>query len=133
MAEQNLMRFLVEKKSRIRYSKDLSPNPSSRNRGFTTGRGKTCLSAETLVKVENCQSSGFRFPPSLKLWRAGGIFGQTLAAAGGEMRPNYFKNSPPNGKLQARGNRLASLGDQIVRNSGRKNQLAILLLGKENF
>ena len=34
---------------------------------------------------ENCQSSGFRF----------GIFGQILAACGGEMRPNYFKNSPP--------------------------------------
>jgi len=29
--------------------------------------------------------------------------------------------------------RLASLGDQIVRNSGRKNQLAILFLEKENF
>jgi len=29
-------------------------------------------------------SSGFRF----------GIFGQVPAAAGGEMRPNYFKNSP---------------------------------------
>ena len=68
-------------------------------------------------------SSGFRF----------GIFGQTLAAAGGEMRPNYFKYRPPDRKLQARGSRLASLGDQIVRFFGRKNQLAILLLGKENF
>jgi len=28
--------------------------------------------------------------------------------------------------LQARGSRLASLGDQIVRNFGRKKQLAIL-------
>jgi len=68
-------------------------------------------------------SSGFRF----------GIFGQILAACGGEMRPNYFKNRPPDRKLQARGGRLASLGDQIVRNFGRKNQLAVLLLGKENF
>jgi len=68
-------------------------------------------------------SSGFRF----------GIFGQILAAAGGEMRPNYFKNSPPNRKLQARGSRLASLGDQIVRNFGRKNQLAILYFGKRKF
>lgn len=41
-------------------------------------------------------SSGFRF----------GIFDQTLATCGGEMRPNYFKNSPPNRKLQARGSRL---------------------------
>jgi len=47
-------------------------------------------------------SSGFRF----------GIFGQILAAIGGEMRPNYFKNRPPDRKLQARGSRLASLGDQ---------------------
>ena len=34
-------------------------------------------------------SSGFRF----------GIFGQILAAAGGEMRPNYFKNSPHRSKF----------------------------------
>gem|GEM_PF-4299663 len=44
-----------------------------------------------------------------------------------------FPVSPPDRKLQARGSRLASLGDQIVRNFRRKNQLAILLLGKENF
>ena len=68
-------------------------------------------------------SSGFRF----------GIFGQLLAAAGGEMSPNYFKNSPHNRKSQQVRVRLASLGDQIVRNFGRKNQLAVLLLGKENF
>ena len=68
-------------------------------------------------------SSEFRF----------GIFGQLLAAAGGEMRPNYFEYSPPNRKLQARGSRLASLGDQIVRNFGRKNQLAILHFRKRKF
>ena len=68
-------------------------------------------------------NSGFRF----------GIFGQTPAAAGGEMRPNYFKNSPPDRKLQARGIRLVLLGDQIVRFSGRKNQLAILHFGKRKF
>ena len=67
-------------------------------------------------------SSGFRF----------GIFGQ-IPAAGGEMRPNYFKNSPPDRKLQARGSRLAPLGDQIVRNSRRKNQLTILHFGKRKF
>jgi len=59
--------------------------------------------------------------------------GAFLAAFGGENRPNYFNNRPPDRKLQARGSRLASLGDQIVRNFGRKNQLAVLLLGKENF
>src|SRR3990167_679773 len=68
-------------------------------------------------------SSGFRV----------GIFGQVPAACGGEMSPNYLKNRPPDRKLQARGSRLASLGDQIIRFSWRKNQLAILLLGKENF
>jgi hypothetical protein len=31
------------------------------------------------------------------------------------------------------GRRLVSLGGQFVLNFGRKNQLAILLLGKENF
>ncbi len=30
---------------------------------------------------------------SLGFWFV--IFGQTLATAGGEMSPNYFKNSPP--------------------------------------
>ena len=68
-------------------------------------------------------SSGFRF----------GIFGQTHAAAGGEMRPNYFKNRPPDRKLQVFVHRAAAGGHQIVRNSGRKNQLAILHFGKRKF
>gem|GEM_PF-4676223 len=73
-------------------------------------------------------SSEFRF----------GIFGQTLAPPWrGEMRPNYFKNRPPDRKLQARGSRLprikCGVGDQIIRFSGRKNQLAILHFGKRNF
>ena len=37
-----------------------------------------------------------------------------------------FSLGPPDRKLQARGSRLASLGDQIVKNFGRKKQLAIL-------
>ena len=79
-------------------------------------------------------SSGCRFPPSLKLRRTGGIFGQTLAPPWrGEMRPNYFQYLPPDRKSQIHRVRLASLGDRIVRFSGRKKQLAILLLGKENF
>ena len=56
-----------------------------------------------------------------------------LAACGGEMRPNYFKNRPHFRKRQGVGSRLASLGGQFVLNFGRKNQLAILFLGKENF
>ena len=54
----------------------------------------------------------------------------TFAACGGENRPNYFKNRPHFRKPQAVGSRLASLGGQFVLNFGRKNQLAILLLGK---
>ena len=50
-----------------------------------------------------------------------------------ENRPNYFKNRPHFRKAQGVGSRLASLGGQFVLNFGRKNQLAILLLGKENF
>jgi len=42
------------------------------------------------------------------------------------MGSDFFKQTPPDRKLQARGIRLASLGDQIVRFSGRKKQLAIL-------
>ncbi|OHA60830.1 MAG: hypothetical protein A2569_02675 [Candidatus Vogelbacteria bacterium RIFOXYD1_FULL_51_18] len=56
-----------------------------------------------------------------------------LAACGGEMRPNYFKNRPHFRKAQGFGSRLASLGGQIVRFSGRKNQLAILHFGKRKF
>ena len=63
-----------------------------------------------------------------------------FAACGGENRPNYFKNRPHFRKPQAVGGRLASclagrraLGGQFVLNFGRKNQLAILRLGKENF
>jgi len=47
---------------------------------------------------------------------------------------------PPDRKLQARGSRLAEfvptekkLGDQIVRNFRRKNQLAILHFNKRKF
>ena len=32
--------------------------------------------------------------------------GDFLAACDGKMRPNYFKNSPPNRKLQAKDSRL---------------------------
>jgi len=56
----------------------------------------------------------------LKFW------GLTVAACGGEMRSNYFKNRAPVRKSQILLVLLASLGDQIVRNFGRKNQLAIL-------
>jgi hypothetical protein len=52
--------------------------------------------------------------------------GLAVAAVGGEMRSNYFKNTAPVRILQAISVRLASLGDQIVRNFGRKNQLAVL-------
>ena len=64
--------------------------------------------------------SGFRF----------GIFGQILTAFGGEMRPNYFHYPPHNRKSQICLARFGALGDQIVRNFRRKNQLAILLLEK---
>ncbi len=59
--------------------------------------------------------------------------GAFLAACGGENRPNYLKNRPHFRKAQGIGNRLASLGGQFVLDFGRKNQLAILLLGKEKF
>ena len=68
-------------------------------------------------------SSGFLF----------GIFGQTIAAAGGEMRPNYFHYPPHDRKSQIRLARFGGLGNQIVRDFERKNQLAILHLRKENF
>ena len=44
-----------------------------------------------------------------------------------------FSLGPHFRKPQGIESRLASLGDQIVRFLERKNQLAILLLGKENF
>jgi hypothetical protein len=63
----------------------------------------------------------------------GFLWGDFLAACGGENRPNYFQNRPHFRKPQAVGSRLASLGGQFVLNFGRKKQLTILLLGKENF
>ena len=44
--------------------------------------------------------------------------GDFLAAAGGENRPNYFKNRPHFRKAQGIGSRLASLGGQLVLNFG---------------
>jgi hypothetical protein len=44
-----------------------------------------------------------------------------------------FPPRPHFRKAQGIGSRLASLGGQLVLNFGRKNQLAIMLLGKENF
>jgi len=54
------------------------------------------------------------------------FWGLAVAAAGGEMRSNYFQNKAPVRKSQILLVRLASLGDQIVGDFGRKNQLAIL-------
>jgi len=54
--------------------------------------------------------------------------GLAVAAAGGEMRSNYFQNRAPVRKSQISLARLASLGDQIVRDFGRKNQLSVLFL-----
>jgi len=63
--------------------------------------------------------------------------GLFLAATGGEIRSNYFKYTEPVRKSQRFMGRLASLGDQIERDFGRKNQLAVLSLiklkVKENF
>ena len=61
------------------------------------------------------------------------------AAAGRSVRRSaqnrfgFRQTNAHNRKSQQVRVRLASLGDQIVRNFGRKNQLAVLLLGKENF
>ncbi|PIU98758.1 hypothetical protein COS60_01370 [Candidatus Wolfebacteria bacterium CG03_land_8_20_14_0_80_39_317] len=52
--------------------------------------------------------------------------GLAVAAEGGEMRSNYFQNRAPVRKSQISLVRLASLGDQIVRDFGRKNQLVVL-------
>ena len=59
--------------------------------------------------------------------------GAFLAACGGENRSNYLKNTAHFRKRQVGDNRLASLGGQFVLNFGRKNQLAIPFLRKENF
>jgi len=52
--------------------------------------------------------------------------GLLLAAAGGEMRPNYFQYTQPPRKSQIRLARFGGLGNQIERNFGLKNQLAVL-------
>ena len=62
-----------------------------------------------------------------------GIFGQIPATAGGEIRPNYLKYRPPQRKMQVFVHRAAFGGHQIVRNFGRKKQLAILHFGKRKF
>jgi len=68
-------------------------------------------------------------PPHFRIF-AGGDF---LAAAGGEMRSDYFKNTAPVRKLQAVSVCLASLGDYFVRNFGGKNELTVSFGGKKNF
>ncbi|MBU1730497.1 hypothetical protein KJ557_03045, partial [Patescibacteria group bacterium] len=62
----------------------------------------------------------------LQLRSGQNFWGLLVAAAGGEMRSNYFQNRAPVRKSQISLVRLASLGDQIVGNFGRKNQLAVL-------
>ena len=59
--------------------------------------------------------------------------GAFLAAAGGENRPNYFKNRPHFRKGQGFGSRLASLGGHFVFNFGGKNELAVSFVGRKNF
>jgi len=58
--------------------------------------------------------------------------GAFLAAAGGEMRSNYFKYSAPIRKSQILAARNAPLGHQIVRIFGLKTELAVFG-GKRNF
>jgi len=52
--------------------------------------------------------------------------GVAFVVFGGEKCSNYFQNKAPVRKSQILLVRLASLGDQIVGDFGRKNQLAIL-------
>ncbi len=49
-----------------------------------------------------------------------------FAAAGGEMRPNYFQYTQPVRNSQIHLARFGGLGNQIERNFGLKNQLAVL-------
>ena len=71
----------------------------------------------------------FRFAAKPLIF-AGGF----LAAAGGEMRSNYFKNGAPRRKSQCLAARHAPLGDQIVRNCRGKNKFPIPLKAeKKNF
>jgi len=57
-----------------------------------------------------------------------------LAAAGGEMRSNYFKNGAPRRKSQCLAARDAPLGDQIVWNFRGKKKFPIPLKSeKKNF
>jgi len=59
--------------------------------------------------------------------------GLTVAAFGGEMRSDYFKNRAPVRKSQISLARLASLGGQFVLNFRGKNELAILKEEKKIF
>ncbi len=52
--------------------------------------------------------------------------GLLLAAEGGEMRPNYFQYTQPARNSQICLAPFAGLGNQIERNFGLKNQLAVL-------
>jgi len=49
-----------------------------------------------------------------------------FAAAGGKKCSNYFQNRAPARNCQCRLASFGGLGDQIVGNFGRKNQLAVL-------
>ncbi|OGF51521.1 hypothetical protein A3I27_01290 [Candidatus Giovannonibacteria bacterium RIFCSPLOWO2_02_FULL_43_11b] len=51
----------------------------------------------------------------------------------GENGSHYFKNTGHFRKRQARGSRLASLGNHFVLNFGGKNELAISFGGRKNF
>ena len=60
--------------------------------------------------------------------------GDFLAAAGGEMRSNYFKNGAPRRKSQCLARALPALGDQIVRSFRDKKKFPIPLKAeKKNF
>ena len=76
--------------------------------------------------IQNCGS--FQFFSAGRFFRF-----LATAAEGGEIRSNYFNNTEPVRKLQVFGCRLASLGDQIIRNGELKNQLAILKSRKIKF
>jgi len=71
----------------------------------------------------------FRFAAKLLIFTGG-----FLAAAGGEMRSNYFKNGAPRWKSQYLARALPALGDQIVRSFRDKKKFPIPLKAeKKNF
>ena len=97
---------------------------------FLSSRRQTVRELRFLTFFENflaySSAANLQKLSSWTVWSRTNSGRRIFAAAGGKKCSNYFQNRAPARNCQIRLARFGGLGNQIVWNFGRKNQLAVL-------